>query len=242
MNSDYTTPAPSPLDYFSDEEVPFGDSPNTFAYIAFDFATMTFALNIKQNGDDEYLGGDDQDDLYWGERASEESVEEFIKEVCEEYGVEKFPERLKRKAITFMWNRQYTESFNVPVTKTSAGSPDMIKVLYFKGVPEVYSNYLSVERGGKSFAGPLEDKEMLTGAVTVLNDTLQEATETDAIANTFCLLAEIGRQVPGGEETYRWGGLLIPYSHPRPRLVEELLIGDGEIKPPHLPRVPDRRI
>jgi hypothetical protein len=266
-----TETLPSPLDYFSDEEVPFSDEPDTFAYIAFDFSNMTFILNIKQNGDDEYLGGDDEDNPDWSRKqASEESVESFIKEVKDAYGVEKFPESLEKKALDFIRKRQYTESFDVPVRNASTskpnsasgiikalyfpdvpvrnpsisnpkGSPDMIKVLYFRGFPSMYSGYLSVERGDKSFAGLLEDREMLTGAVIVLNDALQDATETDAIAKIFCLLADIGREVPGGEETYRWGGLLIPYAHPRPRLVEELLLGDGEMKPPHLPRVPDRR-
>lgn len=261
-----TDTLPSALDYFSDEEVPFSDYPDTFAYIAFDFSNMTFALNIKQDGDDEYLGGDNDDDWNY-HQASEDSVESFIREVCEEYGVEKFPESLEKKALDFIRKRQYTESFDVPVRNASSSkpnsaadiikalyfpdksssshntdaAPDMIKVLYFQGFPNMYSGYLSVERGDKSFAGPLEDREILTGAVITLNDALQEATETDAIAKIFCLLADIGRQVPGGEETYRWGSLLIPYAHPRPRLVEELLLGDGEIKPPHLPRVPDRR-
>lgn len=232
-----TETLPSPLDYFSDEEVPFGDSPDTFAYIKFDFSNMTFVLNVKQNGDDEYIGGDDAD---WdGMPAHHESVENFIKEVCEEYGVATFPESIEKKANDFITKRQYTESFNVPVTKASGGSPDMIKVLYFRGFPDMYYSYLSVERGDKSFAGPLEDREMLTGAVIALNDALQEATETDAIANTFCLLADIGREVPGGEETYKWGSMLIPYAHPRPRMVEELLLPG--LQPPHLPRVPDRR-
>lgn len=233
---------PSPLDYFSDEEVPFGDIPNTFVYIKFDFDAMKFTLNVKQNGDDEFIGGDGDD---W-EQAHEDSVNSFVVEVCEEYGVKSFPASIWQKAITFITHRQYTESFNVPVTKPSIfkskSKQDNIKALYFKPLPGIFSGYLSVERGGESFAGPLEDREQLTGAVRVLNDTLQDATEMDAISNTFCLLAEIGRQLPGGEINYAWGGLLIPYAHPRPRMVEELLVpGDGEIRRLNLPRVPDRR-
>lgn len=239
-----TETLPSPLDYFSDEEVPFSDSPNTFAYIKFDFSNMTFVLNVKQDGNDEYIGGDDAD--YDGMPAHHESVEDFIKEVCEEYGVETFPENIEKKALDFITKRQYTESFNVLVTKPSIlkpnAAPDMIKVLYFQPSPDMYHGYLSVERGDKSFAGPLEDREMLTGAVIALNDALQEATETDAVANLFCLLTEIGRQLPGSEETYRyrWVMMLIPYAQPRPRLVEELLLPGLEA--PDLPRVPERKM
>lgn len=236
-----TETLPSPLDYFSDEEVPFSDHPDTFAYIKFDFSNMTFVLNVKQDGDDEYLGGDDAD--FDGMPAHEESVEDFIKEVKEEYGVEEFPESLEKKAKDFIWKRQYTEAFNVPVRKTEPNAaPDMIKVLYFQGVPDMYSGYLSVERGDKSFAGLLEDREMLTGAVIALNDALQDATEIDTVAKLFCLLTDIGRQLPGSEETYqyRWVMMLIPYAHPRPRLVEELLLPGLEA--PHLPRVPERKI
>lgn len=233
---------PSPLEYFSDEEVPFGNSPDTFVYIKFDFDAMKFALNVKQNGDDEYIGGDGDD---W-EEANEDSVQSFVVEVCEEYGAKNFPASIWQKAITFITHRQYTESFNVPVTKPSIfkakTKQDNIKALYFKPLPGVFSGYLRAERGGVSFAGPLEDREMLTGAVNVLNEALQDATEMDATAKVFCLLAEVGRQLPGGEINYAWGGLLIPYAHPRQRMVEELLVpGDGEIRRLNLPRVPDRR-
>lgn len=242
MDSDYTTPAPSPLDYFSDEEVPFGDSPNTFVYIKFDFEAMEFVLNVREDGDDEYLGGDSATEF----GASEESVNRFVVEVCEQYSVKSFPASIWQKAVTFIEHRQYTESFTVLVMKPSfvksKTGPDTIKALYFKPLPGVFSGYLSAERGGVSFAGPLEDREILTGAVNVLNEALQDATEMDAIAKTFCLLAEVGRQLPGGEINYAWGGLLIPYTHPRHRMVEELLVpGDGEIRRLNLPRVPDRR-
>lgn len=235
---------PSPLEYFSDEEVPFSDTPNTFAYITFDFTAMTFALNVKEDGEDEYLGGDC--DL-WG-KASRKSVKSFIKEVCDQYGVDKFPKSLKKKALTFIQQREYAESFATLVRKQSLfnrkTTPDVLKVHYFKPLPGVFSGYLSVQRGANAFAGVFEDKETLKGSIKVLNDALQDATEIDAVANTFCLLADIGRQLPGGEVNYSYtgGSLLIPYDQPRPRLVEELLVpGDGEIRRLNLPRVQDRR-
>lgn len=239
-----TESLPSPLEYFSDEEVPFGDSPNTFVYIKFDFETMEFVLNVKENGEDEYLGGDAAAEF----GASEDSVNAFIVEVCNEYGVKNFPASLWKKATTFILHRQYTESFTTLVRKPSffkpQTEPDTIKVLYFQPLPGEFSGYLSVERGGEYFAGPLEDREMLTGAVNVLNDALQDATEMDAVANTFCLLTNIARQLPGHEISYsNWVNMLIPYAHPRTRLVEELLSpGDGEIPRIEIPRVPDRRL
>lgn len=237
-----TDTLPSPLDFFSDEEVPFGDSPDTFVYIAFNFDTMEFVLNVKENGEDEYLGGDAATEY----GASEETVNNFVVEVCNEYGVKSFPASLWKKAVTFVRHRQYTESFNTLIRRPSHFSakaePDMLKALYFKPLPGVFSGYLSVERGGDAYAGLLEDRETLASSINILNDALQDATEIDAVANIFCLLAEIGRQLPGGEINYAWGGLLIPYAHPRPRMVEELLeSGDGEIQRLNLPRVPDRR-
>lgn len=235
---------PSALEYFSDEEVPFGESSFTFAYIKFDFEKMEFALNVKTNGEDEYLGGDAVTEC----GASEDSVNEFVVEVCNEYGVKEFPVSLWQKATTFIRHRQYTKSFNAPVTKPSFfGSEkgtDTIKVLYFQPLPGVFSGYLSVERGREFFAGVLEDREQLTGAVQVLNQALQDATEMDAIADTFCLLTDIARQLPGHEVSYfNWVNMLIPYAHPRPRLVEELLKdGDAEIPYIDIPRVPDRRL
>lgn len=239
-----TDTLPSPLEYFSDEEVPFSDTPNTFAYIAFDFTTMTFALNVKEDGEDEYLGGDC--DL-WG-KASRKSVKSFIKEVCDQYGADKFPKSLKKKALTFIQQREHAESFTTLVRKPSLfkrkTTPDVLKVHYFKPLPGVFSGYLSVQRGTDSFAGVFEDKEALKGSIKILNDALQDATEIDAVSNTFCLLADIGRELPGGEVNYSYaeGSLLIPYDRPRPRLVEELLYcGDGEIPKLNLPRVQERR-
>lgn len=235
---------PSALEYFSDEEAPFGDSPNTFAYIKFDFDSMEFVLNVKGNGDDEFLGGDTATEY----GASEDSVNAFVVEVCNEYGVKSFPVSLWQKATTFIQYRQYAKSFHTQVTKPSwfkgkTGS-DSIKVLYFPPRSGVFSGYLSVQRGRDSFAGGLEDREMLTGAVRVLNDALQEATEMDAVAEIFCLLTDIARQLPGHEISYsNWVNMLIPYAHPRPRLVEEMLVSrDGEIPYIEIPRVPDRRL
>jgi hypothetical protein len=239
-----TETLPSPLEYFSDEEVPFGDSPNTFVYIKFNFKTMEFALNVKENGDDEFLGGDAATEY----GASEDSINEFVVEVCNEYGVKSFPASLWKKATTFVEHRQYTESFNTLVTKPSVfktkAAPDTIKALYFKPLPGAFSGYLSVERNGESFAGILEDREQLTGSVRILNEALQEATEMDAVAKTFCLLTEVARQLPGHEVSYsNWVNMLIPYAHPRPRLAEELLNpGDGEIPYIDIARVPDRRL
>lgn len=227
-----TTLLPSAFEYFVAEKVPFGAEPNVLACLDFDFTDLTFSLSIEEDGVPEYQISSGHE--YWPAQTPD-AVYKFIKEVKADFGVKKFPKDLRDKAVAFLLRRDRAESFEVLVTKPSRfrhnAGEDILTACYFPELPGTASGAIAVKRGEETVSGSVDDPAVLKKAVTILNDALQGSNQDKAVADIFCLLLSLGRDISGDYAAYGLGKL-IPYKGVRNRMVEELLDDSGAVKRP----------